>query len=98
MGLRPTKGDEDAECINSWQAKAPAPRRFVQVGQALSPANSAGKDWRLKPSVPTGFVVALPCGRGSVAPHNYSSRMCSFKMQRSITTASPASRAFCAPS
>ena len=40
MGLRPTKVDEDAECKSGWQAKAPAPRWFVQVGQALPPANS----------------------------------------------------------
>ena len=26
MGLRPTKGDEDAVWKISWQAKAPAPR------------------------------------------------------------------------
>jgi hypothetical protein len=32
-GLRPTKANEDAACINSWQAEAPA--------------NSAGNDGRL---------------------------------------------------
>jgi len=53
MGLRPTKRDGDAECINSWQAKALAPHLdethcMVNVGQALSPANSAGNEGRLK--------------------------------------------------
>ena len=43
MGLRPTKGDEDAEWFNSWQAETPAPPCATTVGQALSPANSAGK-------------------------------------------------------
>ncbi len=47
MGLRPTKDDEDAECISSLQAKAPAPpgrnSSWLNVGQALSPANSATK-------------------------------------------------------
>jgi hypothetical protein len=42
MGLRPTKSDEDAECINSWQAETPAPPG-ANVGQALSPANSSTK-------------------------------------------------------
>jgi hypothetical protein len=40
----PTKGDEDAMRINSWQAKAPAPRLRHKVGQAFPPANSVGKD------------------------------------------------------
>jgi hypothetical protein len=43
MGPRPTKGDEDAEWFNSWQAETPAPPCATNVGRALSPANSAGK-------------------------------------------------------
>jgi len=36
MGLRPTKGDEDAEWFNSWQAETPAPpsRTVDQKGGA----------------------------------------------------------------
>jgi hypothetical protein len=70
MGLRPTKGDEDAQWFNSWQAETPAPPCATNVGQALSPANSEGKG--LASSTEryhelTVFVVALPCGRGSVS-------------------------------
>jgi hypothetical protein len=49
MGLRPTQGDmKTLNGKNGWQAKAPAPpgRNLLRlnVGQALSPANSAKKD------------------------------------------------------
>jgi hypothetical protein len=44
MGLRPTKGDEDAEWFNSWEAETPGVPCTTNVGQALSPAKSAKKD------------------------------------------------------
>jgi hypothetical protein len=52
MGLRPTKGDEDAEWFNSWQAETPAPPRATTVGQAFPPANSGKKDPVLKGALP----------------------------------------------
>jgi len=54
MGSRPTKGDEDAEWFNSWQAETPAPPCATNVGQALPPAKSGASkgafhsaSWRL---------------------------------------------------
>jgi heptosyltransferase III len=51
MGLRPTKGDEDAECKNGWQAK-------VQVGQAFPPANSGAFNGAQQGPIPRARLFA----------------------------------------
>jgi hypothetical protein len=75
MGLRPTKGDEDAVAyalvravfalLRTQSAQKERRSHKCERGTLRSVRHDGAQS--LQRSVPTGFVVALPCGRGSVA-------------------------------